>query len=83
MAFTRAMNRTLIRLDRNKDLASDKAGIIEIIDSTMRNIGIMTNIDCTNVATEWFDSIIGLDAASLRAQAESSFRGILDRVLPK
>ncbi len=81
LAFTRAINRASIRLNRNKDLASDKAGIIEIIDSTMRNIGIMTETDCSKVATEWFDSIIGLDAASLRAQAESSFRGILDRVL--
>ena len=81
MAFTRAINRASIRLDRNKDIASDRNGIIEIIDSTMRNIGVMTGTDCSNVATEWFDSIIGLDAASLRAQAESSFRGILDRVL--
>lgn len=80
-AFKRAINRASIRLERNKDLASDRSGITEIIHSTMRNLGIMHGVDCSNVATEWFDSIIGLDAASLRAQAESSFRGILDRVL--
>ena len=80
-AFTRALNRASIRLERNKDLARDRAGITAMIDSTMRNIGIMYGVDCSNVASEWFDSILGLDAASLRAQAESSFRKILDRVL--
>ena len=80
-AFTRALNRASIRLERKKDLKSDRAGITEIINSTMRNLGIMHGVDCSNVATEWFDSIVGLDAASLRAQAESSFQSILDRVL--
>ncbi len=81
-AFNRALNRASIRLERHKDLASDRAGITEIIDSTMRNLGIMHGVDCSTVASEWFDSIIGLDAASLRAQAESSYRTILDRVFP-
>ena len=81
-AFTRAINRASIRLERKKDLQSDKAGIIEIIDSTMRNIGLLTQTDCSKVAEEWFSSISSLDAASLRAQAESSYQQILDRVLP-
>jgi HK97 family phage portal protein len=80
-AFTRAINRASIRLERKKDLQSDKAGIIEIIDSTMRNIGLLTETDCSKVAEEWFSSIVGLDAASLRAQAESSYQQILDRIL--
>jgi HK97 family phage portal protein len=80
-AFTRAINRASIRLERKKDLASDKAGIVEIIDSTMRNIGLLTQTDCSKVAEEWFSSIVGLDAASLRAQAESSYLKILDRLL--
>ena len=80
-AFTRAINRASIRLERKKDLQSDKAGIVEIIDSTMRNIGLLTQTDCSTVAEEWFSSIVGLDAASLRAQAESSYQQILDRLL--
>lgn len=80
-AFTRAINRASIRLERKKDLQSDKAGIVEIIDSTMRNIGLLTQTDCSKVAEEWFSSIVGLDAASLRAQAESSYLKILDRIL--
>ena len=80
-AFARAINRAAIRLERNKDLASDRAGIIGIIDSTMRNLGVIHGVDCTNVANEWFDSIVGLDAASLRALADTSYRSILDRVL--
>jgi HK97 family phage portal protein len=80
-AFTRAINRASIRLKRKKDLQTDKAGIIEIVDSTMRNIGLLTRTDCSKVAEEWFSSIVGLDATSLRAQAESSYLKILDRLL--
>jgi HK97 family phage portal protein len=80
-AFERAMNRACIKADRNKPIADDRDGIIAIVDGTLNSVGILLGKDTTSTASSWFDSLIGIDASSLRATAEASSQQIIDTLL--
>ena len=80
-AFERAMNRACIKADRNKPIADDRDGIISIVDGTLNSVGILLGKDTTSTASSWFDSLIGIDASSLRATAEASSQQIIDQLL--
>jgi hypothetical protein len=80
-AFDRATNRARIKADRNKPLTDDRDGIIAIVDGTLQSVGILLNKDTTSTASSWFDSLIGIDASSLRATAEASSQQIIDELL--
>ncbi len=82
-AFARAINRACIRVDRGKPLEDDRENIVGIIDSTLRNVAALVGTECTDRANAWFDSLLGVDAASLRGHAEASSLLLIDKLLER
>lgn len=80
-AFGRAINRICIRSDRNKPLEEDRQNVVAIVENVMRNVSSLVGSTYTNEANEWFDSLLGLDASSLRVQAEASSQQWIDKLL--
>jgi HK97 family phage portal protein len=80
-AFTRAINRITIRADRHKNLADDRQAVIGIIDSNLRNVAALAGREASGRADAWFDSLLGVDVASLRAHAEASSRTLIDEIV--
>lgn len=77
-AFTRAINRACIRSERGKSLDDDRANIVGLIDNTFRNVVALVGLKYADGANKWFDSLLGVDASSLRAHAEASSRVIIE-----
>lgn len=77
-AFTRAINRACIRAERGKSLDDDRANIVGLVDNTFRNVVALVGLKYADGANKWFDSLIGVDASSLRAHAEASSREIIE-----
>jgi HK97 family phage portal protein len=80
-SFSRAINRCTIRAERNKKLEDDRTAVVSIVESTVRNVASLVGYHYTDEANAWFDSLLSVDASSLRAHAEASSQQLIKKIL--
>jgi HK97 family phage portal protein len=78
--FQRAINRIDIRNNRNKTLSEDRSAVVAIVDGPLRNVAALAGENYAGKADSWFDSLLSVDASSLRAHAEASSQRLLNEL---